>query len=206
MCTGISGRDDPRISGRSPAGPANGRQRSTEFAKTSAAGSFPGVSGELHFLQPFSADHTYFAGQTGTMLADRSSDDFSLLIADDNSTFRRTLREVLERRFRFDIVEVDSGEEALDCVQECRIDIVLLDMHMHRMSGLETIRQLKDLDVVRPCILITSDRSEQIRRHADQVEADAVLHKPLQQQQLVTTVSRALHDAYDAPLTGDFPV
>ncbi len=140
------------------------------------------------------------------MLADRSSDDFSLLIADDNSTFRRTLREVLERRFRFDIVEVDSGEEALDCVQECRIDIVLLDMHMHRMSGLETIRQLKDLDVVRPCILITSDRSEQIRRHADQVEADAVLHKPLQQQQLVTTVSQALHDAYDAPLTGDFPV
>ncbi len=140
------------------------------------------------------------------MLADRSSDDFSLLIADDNSTFRRTLREVLERRFRFDIVEVDSGEEALDCVQECRIDIVLLDMHMHRMSGLETIRQLKDLYVVRPYSLITSDRSEQIRRHADQVEADAVLHKPLQQQQLVTTVSRALHDAYDAPLTGDFPV
>lgn len=132
-----------------------------------------------------------------------SSTEFRLLIADDNSSFRRTLREVLERRFRFQICEVSCGEEAVDYVQECQIDIVLLDMHMHHMTGLDTIRVLKDMNAVRPCILITSDDSDDLRRNASEVKVHTVLQKPVRRQELVTTVSQALHDAYDEPLTDD---
>ena len=131
--------------------------------------------------------------------------EFRLLIADDNSSFRKTVREVLERRFRFEICEVSCGEEAVDYVQECKIDIVLLDMHMHHMTGLDTIRLLKDMNAVRPCILITSDDSDDLRRDASEVNTHSVLQKPVRRQELVTTVSQALHDAYDAPLTDDFP-
>ncbi len=130
--------------------------------------------------------------------------EFRLLIADDNSSFRRAVREVLERQFRFEICEVSCGEEAVDCVQECEIDIVLLDMHMHHMTGLDTIRVLKNMNAVRPCILITSDDSVDLRRDASEVNAHAVLQKPVRRQELVTTVSRALRDAYDAPLTDEF--
>ena len=129
--------------------------------------------------------------------------EYRLLIADDNSSFRKTVREVLERRFRFEICEVSCGEEAVDYVQECQIDIVLLDMHMHHMTGLDTIRVLKDMDALRPCILITSDDSDDLRRDASEVNAHTVLQKPVRRQELVTTVSRALHDAYDTPLTDD---
>ncbi|MCH2202228.1 MAG: response regulator [Fuerstiella sp.] len=114
------------------------------------------------------------------------------------------MREVLERRFRFEICEVSCGEEAVDYVQECQIDIVLLDMHMHHMTGLDTIRVLKDMNALRPCILITSDDSDELRRDASEVNAHTVLQKPVRRQELVKTVSRALHDAYDAPLTDDF--
>lgn len=127
--------------------------------------------------------------------------EFRLLIADDNSSFRQTMREVLERRFRFEICEVSCGEEAVDYVQECQIDIVLLDMHMHHMTGIDTIRVLKDMNAVRPCILITSDDSEDLRRDASDANAHTVLHKPVRREELVSTVSLALHDAYDEPLS-----
>ncbi|MCH2210603.1 MAG: response regulator [Fuerstiella sp.] len=130
--------------------------------------------------------------------------EFRLLIADDNSSFRKIMREVLERRFRFEICEVSCGEEAVDCVQEYQIDIVLLDMHMQHMTGLDTIRVLKDMNELRPCILITSDDSDELRRDASEVNAHTVLQKPVRRQELVTTVSQALHDAYDAPLADDF--
>ncbi len=133
-----------------------------------------------------------------------SCTEFRLLIADDDLSFRKTLREVLERRFSFEICEVSCGEEAVDYVQECQIDIVLLDMHMHHMTGLDTIRVLKDMNAVRPCILITSDDSDDLRRDASEVNVHTVLQKPVRGQELVVTVSKALHDAYDEPLTDDF--
>ena len=128
---------------------------------------------------------------------------FQLLIADDNSSFREALREVLERRIALQIHEVSCGEEAVEYAQDYRVDIVLLDMHMHVMDGLETLRALKELNTVRPCILLTSDDSDALRRDATEADAHAVLEKPVDRRTLLTTVSTALHDAYDVPLQDD---
>ena len=89
--------------------------------------------------------------------------EFQLLITDDNAAFRQVLREVLEDRPFLILHEAESGEEAVDVVQRQRIDIVLLDMHMHVMSGIETMRELKRMDFTRPCILITSDTSDDVQ-------------------------------------------
>lgn len=122
---------------------------------------------------------------------------FQLLIADDSRAFREVLREVLEDRPLLELHEAESGEEAVEVVRKRRIDIVLLDMHMHRMTGLDTLRVLKQLDALRPCILITSDTSEELRRDALDAHAFTVLKKPVMRQQLVSTVSTALVTAYD---------
>ena len=145
----------------------------------------------------------YLKREVNWIMMTNLSTEFRLLIADDNSSFRQTVREVLERRFHFEISEVSCGEEAVDYVQECQIDIVLLDMHMHHMTGLDTIRVLKDMNALRPCILITSDDSDDLRRDAFEVNVHSVLQKPVRRQELVTTVSLALHDAYDEPLSDD---
>ncbi len=123
---------------------------------------------------------------------------FQLLITDDSASFRQIVREILEGRPYLCLHEAESGEEALDVVHERRIDIVLLDMHMHILTGLDTLRQLKQLDSLRPCILMTSDTSDVLRRDAQDADAFSVLRKPVPAQQLVETVSTALLTAYSA--------
>ncbi len=122
---------------------------------------------------------------------------YQLLITDDNRSFREAIRAALADRPSLELYEAESGEEAVDIVLHRRIDIVLLDMHMHVMTGLETLRVLKRMDALRPCILITSDTSEELRRDAQDADAFSVLKKPILRQQLVTTVSTALVTAYD---------
>lgn len=122
---------------------------------------------------------------------------FQLLITDDNSSFRQVLREVLEDRPFLILHEAESGEEAVDVVRSRRIDIVLLDMHMRVMTGLETLRVMKQLDIVRPCILITSDTSDEVCRDAQEAQAFSVLKKPVPRRQLVETVAQALTTAYN---------
>jgi CheY-like chemotaxis protein len=121
---------------------------------------------------------------------------FQLLITDDNPSFRQILREVLEDRPFLVLHEAESGEEAVEVVRHRRIDIVLLDMHMHLLTGVETVRILKQLDFIRPCILITSDTSEDVCRDAQDAQAYSVLKKPVRRRELVETVSQALISAY----------
>lgn len=123
---------------------------------------------------------------------------FQLLITDDNRAFREVLRDALQDRPQLEVFEAESGEEAVEVVQQRRIDIVLLDMHMHVMTGLETLRVLKRMDAIRPCILITSDTSEELRRNAHDADAFSILKKPVARRQLVSTVSSALVTAYQA--------
>ncbi|MEQ9408370.1 MAG: response regulator [Fuerstiella sp.] len=132
-----------------------------------------------------------------------TSQPYELLIADDSRSFRETLRELLEPRHLLRVHEVESGEAAIEYTQEFRIDIVLLDMHMHLLTGLETLKELKDLDAVRPCILITSDASDELRRDAEAADAYTVLSKPVRRAELCSTIVDALVDAYRDPTVTD---
>ncbi|APZ96951.1 response regulator [Fuerstiella marisgermanici] len=128
---------------------------------------------------------------------------YELLIADDSRRFRETLRELLEPEEGLRLHEVESGEEAIEYAQDVKIDIVLLDMHMHVMTGLETLRELKCLDALRPCILITSEATEKLRQDALEADAWSVLSKPVYRAELRLTVSEALQDAYQNPGASD---
>jgi two-component system, response regulator PdtaR len=140
---------------------------------------------------------TYSQFQVSPNMVALVEKQFQLLITDDNPSFRSVLREVLEDRPFLVLHEAESGEEALEVVQSRRIDIVLLDMHMRFLTGIETLRAMKQLDIVRPCILITSDTSEDVCRDAQDAQAFTVLKKPVPRRQLVETVATALTTAYD---------
>lgn len=120
---------------------------------------------------------------------------YKMLIADDDLGFRKTIRGILEPFFS--LIEAESGEEAIEIVEFERVDIVLLDMHMHVLNGLETIRILKALDLQAPCILLTSDTSEELRQNARDADAFSVLAKPVSKTDLVTTISTAVETVYD---------
>ena len=122
---------------------------------------------------------------------------YQLLIVDDDAAFRETLRHILEPFF--ELAEASSGEEAIAIVEYRTIDIALLDMNMHELTGLETLRILKSFNEVAPCILITADVSEELVRDAEEADAFSVLAKPVSKRDLVVTVSTALEVAYEDP-------
>lgn len=127
---------------------------------------------------------------------------YELLVADDDAEFRRMLRLVLEPHV--DLFEAECGEEALEFVRTRSVDLVLLDMHMRALSGLDTLRAVKSLRAALPCILMTADPTSELRKRAALENAFTVLKKPITRRQLLSTVSGALQAAYDDPAVGDW--
>jgi DNA-binding NtrC family response regulator len=120
----------------------------------------------------------------------------SILITDDDRHFRETLRAVLETRgFRTFLAE--DGEAALEVVSHEEVHLVLLDMHMPRLSGLETIQRVKQLKSRLPCILISAGLDECLAQQALRAEAFSVLAKPITRLQLTSVVNRAFERTYN---------
>ncbi len=124
----------------------------------------------------------------------------SLLIADDDRDFRATLVDVL-RGQGFDTLEAADGEEALDVMHRQPVHLLLLDMHMPRLSGLETIHRLRqlELEVVVPWILISAALDDAIVAEARAAAAFSILPKPLRLPQLTGAVHDALRQIYNWP-------
>jgi CheY-like chemotaxis protein len=123
-----------------------------------------------------------------------------LLIADDDRDFRATLVDVLRGR-GFDTLEAGDGEEALDVLNRQQVHLLLLDMHMPRMSGLETIHRLRqlELEVAVPWILISAALDDSIVAEARAAAAFSILPKPLRLPQLTGAVHDALRQTYNWP-------
>lgn len=122
--------------------------------------------------------------------------DFRLLVADDDAAFRETVQDILSPHF--ETIAVGSGEEAIQVVERRVVHLVLMDVHMHVLSGVEAVRIVKTIRAELPCILITSDVTERLREQALRERVYAVLEKPPSQRQLLTTIGDALRASYDA--------
>jgi CheY-like chemotaxis protein len=125
------------------------------------------------------------------MLATRDS-NYSIVIADDDAPCREALRDIVQPA-GYNTFLASSGEEALDIVrQQRRVHLVLLDMHMPRLTGLETSQLLHQLDAMLPTVLVTADASEQLMRQAIQAHVYSVIPKPVSKNVVLYTVVRAL--------------
>ncbi len=128
----------------------------------------------------------------------------SILITDDDDALREALGTLFAPR-GFHVFLADDGENALKIVRQNRVDIVLMDMHMPRITGLEAIRQLKQIRAEVPCILMSANADEKLVREAQQADAYAVLHKPITGGQVSQTVHDALARVYSwTPLGGRY--
>ncbi|HTM56524.1 MAG TPA: response regulator [Pirellulales bacterium] len=119
----------------------------------------------------------------------------SLLITDDDRDFRETLRSVFEPRFR--TLLASDGQQALDILHEQEVHLLLLDMHMPKLTGLETLRQVKRFKSRLPCILISAALDENLIRQAQLAEAFSVLSKPITRQQITSSVNAAMRRIYN---------
>jgi CheY-like chemotaxis protein len=120
-----------------------------------------------------------------------------LLITDDDRDFRETVAGVLTDR-GFETLQAADGEEALSLVSRFEVHLLLLDMHMPRLSGLETIERLhqRELIVPVPWILISGSLDDNIIAQARAAAAFSVLPKPLRLPELTGAVASALAQVY----------
>lgn len=123
--------------------------------------------------------------------------DYRVLIADDDRGFRETLEIILEPHFL--TLTVECAEQAIEVVEHDPIDLVLFDMHMHILTGLEALVLVKQLRADLPCILITADLTDALRQQALAAHAHAVLKKPVARRDLILQVGTALCSVYDDP-------
>jgi len=120
----------------------------------------------------------------------------SLLITDDDAEFRATLREVFQPR-GFHTLLAGDGEEALKIVRSQPVHLLLLDVHMPKLGGLETLRAIRRFRAMLPCILMSARLDQMILEQARREHAFSVLAKPVTLEQLTSTVRRALRRTYD---------
>lgn len=120
----------------------------------------------------------------------------SLLITDDDPGFRETLRGVFEPE-GFNAVLASDGEEAIEIVRSQEVHLVLLDMHMPKLTGLETLRMVKRFRSMLPCILLSAHLDEMIIEQARLARAFSVLAKPITRRQITGVVRLALRRTYD---------
>ena len=119
----------------------------------------------------------------------------SLLITDDDPGFRETLRVVFEPT-GFRTLLAGDGEEALKIVHQEKVHLVLLDVHMPKLTGLETLRLLKEFRAMLPCILLSAQLDDVTIEQARLAHAYSVLSKTVTIRQITNTVFQALQRTY----------
>ena len=78
-----------------------------------------------------------------------------VLVVDDEANLRRVLMAILARD-GYDVHEADNGEAALAFLREHHIDLVLTDLRMPRVDGMELLREVQRIDTQLPVIMLTA--------------------------------------------------
>ena len=128
------------------------------------------------------------------MVRDRT--DVTVLTVDDQRIFLRTARSLIEATPGFvQVGEAASGEEALELVAHLRPDLVLVDVRMPGMDGVETARRLTEADPATTVVLISLEEVPELSTAVDRAGAAGYIRK----QDLSTRSLAELWDRYRVP-------
>jgi DNA-binding NarL/FixJ family response regulator len=110
----------------------------------------------------------------------------SVLIVDDHPAIRRALRAAFERQSGFTVCgEAEDGFDAIGKAKKLAPDLIVLDLHMPVMDGLEAARELKRLFPQIPLMMLTCYHSSAAEREALASGVTAVFSKPDGMQNLI---------------------
>lgn len=117
----------------------------------------------------------------------------SVLVIDDDKAVSNVVNNIL-KRFGFSVLVANSGSEGLEIFEQNRnlINVVLLDMTMPGLSGVETLNLLKNKGITVPVILTSGLSETDVASQIEKSEFVHFLKKPYKPQKLVNVVSRAL--------------
>ncbi|HEY7847889.1 MAG TPA: response regulator transcription factor [Candidatus Limnocylindria bacterium] len=125
-----------------------------------------------------------------------------ILLVEDDRTLRQALTFNL-RREDYDVRVAVDGEQAVAAGHDPRLDLIILDLMLPAMSGLEVLRRLRSEGVATPVIVLTAKRTEVDRVVGLKVGADDYISKPFSLPELLARIEAMLRRQRRADSAGD---
>lgn len=118
---------------------------------------------------------------------------YKILIVDDHFVVRQGLRLILETNEQFQIVgEAENGQQAISLIDEVQPDVILMDLNMPVMSGLEAMRKLKDRNNLIPVIILTTYNEDELMINGLALGARGYLLKDTNRENLFRNIESAV--------------
>jgi len=114
-----------------------------------------------------------------------------ILIVDDSALSRRTLRRILESA-GYELVEAEDGMTALEVYFLEKPDLVLLDLVMKGMYGIDVLVKLREMDPKALVVVASADIQSSTRTMVDEAGALGFINKPFVSEQVIAAVQAAL--------------
>lgn len=117
-----------------------------------------------------------------------------IFLVDDHSLMRQGLKQILELEKDLEVIgQAGDGEEAISKVQDLKPDIVLLDINMPKLNGIQTLRRLKDIDNTTKVIMLTFYEDKEYLFETVNLGANGYVLKDAESDSLV----KAIRDVYN---------
>ncbi|MBD8025945.1 response regulator transcription factor [Ureibacillus sp. Re31] len=118
---------------------------------------------------------------------------YKVLIVDDHLVVREGLKLILETNDSFQVIgEANNGKVALDMIDKSKPDIILLDLNMPVMSGLETLKTMSELSITIPVIILTTYNENDLMVKGIELGAKGFLLKDTSRENLFRTLESAI--------------
>lgn len=112
------------------------------------------------------------------------------MVVDDDANFLRSTVDLLNEK-GLDCIGVDSGREAIEKIKEMTFDVVLMDMKMPVMNGVQTHVEIRKISPKTVVIMITASRVEELIKDALKEGAYGLVHKPLDIDRIIRMIERS---------------
>ena len=125
--------------------------------------------------------------------------EIRILIVDDHAIIRQGLRQILSTAFtKAEFGEASSANEALEVVAKQRWDVVLLDINLPQLNGLEVLAKLKAAHPKLPVIVVSVESKPETLVQASELGADGYVLKHLPREKIIQRLSEVFDSIEEA--------
>ncbi len=125
---------------------------------------------------------------------------YDVLIVDDSQMMRKWIRKsvILSKFDVGECWEAEDGRAALEVLKDHWIDLILTDLNMPRMDGLEMLKEIRKNEVLRnvPVVLVSTEKSEERLRELQALGIQGYIQKPFFPETIAETLNRIMGAAH----------
>jgi len=128
--------------------------------------------------------------------SEKSAHNLKILVAEDNMTNQKVIERILERAGH-NVDLVTNGEEALDILENQRYDLIILDMQMPMMGGIQTSKLYRFMhpdNIKTPIIILTANATTEAKNECEEAGIDSYLTKPIETRTLLDVIDKLTMD------------